>query len=59
MATDTERNRGRCPQHGEVDASRELPKVAFPFVVTKIQRTLAARKTPFACPQCGKSVDVH
>lgn len=58
MATDTEYKQGRCPQHGEVKASRELPAITFPFVVTKIQRTLAARKTPFTCPQCGNAVDV-
>jgi predicted RNA-binding Zn-ribbon protein involved in translation (DUF1610 family) len=32
--------------------------VGFPFIVTKIQRTMAQRKTPFVCPQCGQPIKV-
>ncbi|HEV2344259.1 MAG TPA: hypothetical protein VGS97_09215 [Actinocrinis sp.] len=58
MATETEYKQGQCAQHGQVNASRELPALSFPFIVTKIQRTMAAKKTPFECPQCGKPVSV-
>ena len=43
---------GRCPSHGIVEATRDVPKVSFPFIVYGIRRAKAAL-TPAQCPQCG------
>ena len=32
---------GRCPTHGPVEATREVPKMGFPFVVYAIWRAAA------------------
>lgn len=44
--------RGRCPNHGIVQATKEMPKVSFPFVVYGYRRVRAAM-APAQCPQCG------
>jgi predicted RNA-binding Zn-ribbon protein involved in translation (DUF1610 family) len=59
MATETEYARGRCPEHGQVEVSRALPAVKFPWAVNWVRRSIAARKTPFTCPRCGRTVDVR
>ena len=55
MAKETETQTGRCPEHGEVQATREIPKMGFPFVYFAVTRALARRR-PFRCPDCGKPV---
>jgi hypothetical protein len=38
-----------------VEATREVPKTGFPFVVYASWRAVAQRR-PFRCPQCGAAV---
>ena len=33
MATETQTRTGDCPTHGEVEATRELPRVTFPPII--------------------------
>ena len=43
---------GRCPDHGLVQATKDIPTLSFPFVVYGARRAkaiLAAAR----CPQCG------
>jgi hypothetical protein len=42
----------RCPTHGLVEGTRNVPKLRFPFIITGVIR-LAATTHPFRCPQCG------
>lgn len=46
---------GRCATHGTVRATREVPKMGFPFIVYAIWRSIAQRR-PFLCPECGAAV---
>jgi hypothetical protein len=46
---------GRCPEHGHVEAVKEVPKVKFPFLITGPARGLAALR-PYRCPDCGAKV---
>jgi hypothetical protein len=55
MAKETETQTGRCPTHGDVTATREIPKMGFPFVWFAIARAMARRR-PFRCPECGEPV---
>ena len=55
MAIETETQAGRCTVHGPVQATREIPKMGFPFVVYAFLRSRARRK-PFLCPECGEAV---
>lgn len=43
---------GRCPNHGIVQATKDVPAVSFPFVVYGVRRARAAL-APARCPQCG------
>ncbi len=43
---------GRCPNHGIVQATKEIPKVSFPFIVYGVRRAMAAMARA-QCPQCG------
>lgn len=43
---------GRCPDHGIVQATKDVPTVSFPFVVYGVRRAKAAM-APARCPQCG------
>jgi hypothetical protein len=56
MATETQIHSGRCAAHGTVQATREIPKMGFPFVVYAFLRSRAKRK-PFVCPECGEAVE--
>ena len=51
----TETKTASCPAHGTVEATREMPKPGFPFVLYLVRRYLAGRK-PFRCPTCGAAV---
>jgi len=55
MAKETQTRTGDCPTHGEVEATRELPRVTFPPIVTSMLRAMAKRR-PFRCPTCGATV---
>ena len=57
MATETQTAVGECPTHGEVEATRELPRVTFPPIITAALRAIAKRRRPYRCPTCGASVD--
>ena len=57
MATETQIAVGDCPNHGVVEAARELPRVAFPPLITAIQRAVAKRRRPYRCPTCGSAVE--
>jgi hypothetical protein len=56
VATETETRTGTCPTHGDVEATRRLPRITFPPVVNAIRRSIAKRR-PFRCPTCGVEVD--
>jgi hypothetical protein len=58
MATELETTTGHCPTHGTVEATRELPRVAFPPIITAVRRALAKRR-PYRCPTCGAEVDTE
>jgi hypothetical protein len=53
MAQKIETKRGRCDEHGDVQAQRTMPAPSFPFLVYAVRRALAARK-PYRCPECGQ-----
>ena len=55
MAKEVETQTGRCATHGTVQATREIPKMGFPFVVFAVWRSIAKRR-PFVCPECGAAV---
>lgn len=55
MTTETQTTIGDCPTHGVVEATRELPRVTFPPMITAIRRTIAKRR-PYRCPACGAAV---
>jgi hypothetical protein len=55
MAKELQTQTGRCADHGTVQATREIPRMGFPFIVYAIWRSLAKRR-PFRCPQCGTPV---
>ncbi len=55
MAKEIQTRTGSCPTHGEVQATREVPKLQFPYVVYGVLRLFAQRK-PYRCPDCGAAV---
>jgi hypothetical protein len=55
MASRCQTRTGRCPTHGEVEATREMPGPQFPFFVYGVRRLLAGRR-PFLCSTCGAPV---
>ena len=55
MATEIETQTGRCATHGTVEATREVPRMGFPFIVYGVMRAMAKRR-PFTCPECGAAV---
>jgi len=55
MPTETQTSIGDCPTHGEVEAIRELPRIAFPPLISAVRRAIAHRR-PFRCPTCGAAV---
>lgn len=56
MATETQTAIGVCPTHGEVEGTRELPRVTFPPVITAVFRAVAKRRRPYRCPTCGAAL---
>jgi hypothetical protein len=59
MATETQTIVGECLTHGTVDATRELPRVTFPPLITAAQRAIAMRRRPYRCPHCGAAVETE
>jgi len=57
MAKEVETRTGRCATHGTVEATREIPKMGFPFIYYAAVRAMAKRR-PFRCPACGEPVTV-
>ena len=57
MAMETQTSIGDCPTHGEVEASRELPRIAFPPLISAVRRAIGKRR-PFRCPTCGAEVQI-
>lgn len=55
MANEVESRTGHCATHGDVEATREIPKMGFPFIYFSIVRAMARRR-PFRCPDCGEPV---
>jgi len=55
MATEVQTRAGRCATHGTVEATKEVPRPHFPFVIYAVRRVLANRR-PFRCPSCGEPV---
>ena len=51
----TQTKYGECPTHGHVQATREMPAMSWPFIVSAVRR-LSARKKPYTCPTCGSEV---
>lgn len=43
---------GRCPTHGIVQATKDVPAMSFPFIVYGVRRAVAGM-TAARCPQCG------
>jgi hypothetical protein len=57
MATEVETRTGQCATHGTVEATREMPRMGFPFIFFGVLRAMARRR-PFRCPDCGGSATV-
>jgi hypothetical protein len=55
MATEVQTHTGRCATHGTVQATRQIPKMGFPFIVFVVWRAIAKRR-PFRCPDCGAAI---
>ena len=58
MATEIRSRAGHCPTHGTVEATREIPRLQFPFIVFVVLRSIAKRRA-FVCPRCGARVETH
>jgi hypothetical protein len=55
MATETQTAFGECPTHGEVEATRDIPRVTFPPIISAFRRAIAKGR-PYRCPACGAPV---
>ena len=51
MAKETQTQTGRCPTHGTVEATREVPKMGFPVVYFAIVRSMAPMMASAASTQ--------
>jgi hypothetical protein len=56
MVVEVEKRTGRCATHGPVEATREVPRLQFPYLVYALRRQLARRR-PFRCPVCRAELD--
>ena len=45
----------RCADHGLVEATRQMPRLRFPFIITGVM-WLVAMTGSFKCPTCGAKV---
>jgi hypothetical protein len=55
MSDEIETRSGQCDTHGTVQATRELPRIQFPWLVNAVRRAFAKRR-PYQCPECGEPV---
>ena len=55
MAPEVQTRSGRCDTHGAVEATRQIPRLEFPFIVYAVLRWRAKRQ-PFLCPECEAPV---
>ena len=55
VASELQTRTGQCATHGAVEATREVPRPSFPFVVYAVRRLIATRRQ-FRCPTCGAPV---
>jgi len=46
---------GTCPEHGSVQAVKEIPGPHFPFLFWLIQRATVGLRA-FRCPECDSKV---
>jgi hypothetical protein len=58
MPNETQTNTGLCPTHGDVEATRQIPRVTFPPIITAVMRAIAVRRRPYLCPTCGAAVQI-
>ncbi|HXR21252.1 MAG TPA: hypothetical protein VN786_01740 [Acidimicrobiales bacterium] len=56
MAAETQTTTGRCPTHGAVEATRQIPRITFPPIITAVLRAIAKRR-PYRCPTCAAAVE--
>jgi hypothetical protein len=52
---ETRTRQGTCPTHGQVTATKRVPKLTFPIMVTGIARGAAALR-PYRCSNCAAKV---
>ena len=57
MPDRTEVRPGTCPEHGTVQAVKEIPAVHFPFLVWAFRRATVGFRA-FRCPECDSKVRV-
>jgi len=55
-APEVQTRAGRCATHGAVEATREIPRLEFPYIVYAVLRWRAKRQ-PFLCPVCGEPTE--
>ena len=55
MAKEVQTQAGQCATHGTVEATREVPKMGWPYVVYATWRAVAQRRA-FRCPECGAAI---
>ncbi len=58
MPKETQTTIGLCPTHGDVEATREIPRVTFPPIITAVMRAIAERRRPYLCRTCGAQVQI-
>lgn len=46
---------GRCPTHGDVQGTKEVPSFSWPVIFYLFQLVRSAFR-PFRCPGCGQKV---
>jgi hypothetical protein len=56
MTTETQTALGHCPTHGEVEATREIPRLSFPPIITAVRRAIAKGR-PYRCSTCAAPVN--
>ena len=55
VANETQTRTAVCPTHGKVEATREMPKPGWPYLVYAVRRLLASRRS-YRCPTCSEAV---
>lgn len=55
MTDEIQTRSGSCATHGSVEATRQIPRMQFPFLFWAVRRWLA-RRQPFRYPECGMPI---